>query len=66
MKGGVYNRPEYCNQDCECPVCFENKHLMGDDEIYGGKRKNKTRKNKRKSTKGRKTGRNRKKTKRYS
>jgi hypothetical protein len=28
MKGGVFNRPECCNQPCECPVCLENKHLM--------------------------------------
>lgn len=28
MKGGVFDRPECCNQTCECPVCLENKHLM--------------------------------------
>ena len=28
MKGGVFNRPECCNQPCECPVCLENKPLM--------------------------------------
>jgi hypothetical protein len=28
MKGGIYNRPECCNQNCECPVCLENKPLM--------------------------------------
>lgn len=28
MKGGVFNRPECCNQPCECPVCFEEKPLM--------------------------------------
>jgi hypothetical protein len=28
MKGGIYNRPECCNQPCECPVCFESKPLM--------------------------------------
>ena len=28
MKGGIFNRPECCNQPCECPVCLENKHLM--------------------------------------
>lgn len=25
---GVFNRPECCNQPCECPVCLENKPLM--------------------------------------
>jgi hypothetical protein len=28
MKGGIFNRPECCNQPCECPVCLENKPLM--------------------------------------
>jgi hypothetical protein len=28
MRGGIFNRPECCNQPCECPVCFENKPLM--------------------------------------
>ncbi len=28
MKGGIFNRPECCNQNCECPVCLENKPLM--------------------------------------
>ena len=28
MKGGVFNRPECCNNPCECPVCLENKLLM--------------------------------------
>jgi hypothetical protein len=28
MKGGMFNRPECCNQPCECPVCLENKPLM--------------------------------------
>jgi len=28
MKGGIFNRPECCNQSCECPVCLENKPLM--------------------------------------
>jgi hypothetical protein len=28
MKGGIFNRPECCNQPCECPVCFEDKPLM--------------------------------------
>ena len=28
MKGGIYERPECCNQPCECPVCLENKPLM--------------------------------------
>jgi hypothetical protein len=28
MKGGIFNKPECCNQPCECPVCLENKPLM--------------------------------------
>ena len=28
MKGGIFNRPECCNQPCECPVCLEDKPLM--------------------------------------
>jgi hypothetical protein len=28
MKGGIFNRPECCNQSCNCPVCLENKPLM--------------------------------------
>ncbi len=28
MKGGIFNRPECCNQPCICPVCLENKPLM--------------------------------------
>jgi hypothetical protein len=28
MKGGVFDRPECCNNMCECPVCLENKLLM--------------------------------------
>jgi len=28
MKGGIFNRPECCNQNCECPVCLEEKPLM--------------------------------------
>ena len=28
MKGGIFNRPECCNQNCECPVCLEDKPLM--------------------------------------
>jgi hypothetical protein len=28
MKGGIFNRPECCNQPCECPVCHEDKPLM--------------------------------------
>ena len=28
MKGGVFDRPECCNQPCQCPVCYENKLLM--------------------------------------
>ena len=25
---GIFNRPECCNQNCECPVCLEDKPLM--------------------------------------
>ncbi len=28
MKGGIFNRPECCNEPCECPVCYEDKPLM--------------------------------------
>jgi hypothetical protein len=28
MKGGIFDRPECCNQPCECPVCLENKPLI--------------------------------------
>ena len=28
MKGGVFNKPECCNQNCDCPVCLEEKPLM--------------------------------------
>lgn len=28
MKGGIFNRTECCNQNCECPVCLEDKQLM--------------------------------------
>lgn len=28
MKGGIFNRPECCNQPCECPVFLENRPLM--------------------------------------
>ena len=27
MKGGIFNRPECCNNPCECPICFEVKTL---------------------------------------
>ena len=28
MTDSVFNRPECCNGNCECPVCLENKPLM--------------------------------------
>lgn len=28
MEDGIYNRPYCCNNNCQCPVCLENKTLM--------------------------------------
>ena len=28
MEEGIYNRPYCCNNNCECPVCLDNKTLM--------------------------------------